>query len=160
MPVLLVGVFDVLPAATAENGDFVKSILQVILAYSAFAFFTNFIREMVKDAEDVEGDKSMGYRTLAVVLGVQQLKYIILILVLMLLVVCGFMTVFLLESDAFSAIYTLIFIDIPLAIFMYLVITASQPLQFKKASQLIKIVMVTGILSMVVFTLSVKFQLQ
>jgi len=70
------------------------------------------------------------------------------------------MTVFLLESDAFSAIYTLIFIDIPLAIFMYLVITASQPLQFKKASQLIKIVMVTGILSMVVFTLSVKFQLQ
>ena len=60
LPVFFVGLFDVLPATSPENADIIKPVFYVISAYAAFAFFTNFIREIIKDAEDVEGDDQEG----------------------------------------------------------------------------------------------------
>ena len=41
---------------------------------AAFAFLSTLIRELIKDMEDVEGDKRYGARTLAVVLGMTEVK--------------------------------------------------------------------------------------
>lgn len=159
LPVFLVGVFDILPAANAQNALQVKSTLEVIGAYAAFAFFTNFIREMIKDAEDYKGDRDMGYRTLAVIMGRRQLRYIIIILLLILLVFVGYYNAFLFSSDKFSAAYLLLFVSLPVAFLIYKVFRASRKEDYYKASIFIKIIMLTGILSMAVFTLSLKVQL-
>lgn len=47
-----------------------------MLAYSAYCFMLTLIREIQKDMEDEEGDRLAGFRTLAVVWGVNRAKYI------------------------------------------------------------------------------------
>ncbi len=158
LPILLVGVFDVLPAAGSGDDALVKSVFQVILGYAAFGFFVNFIREIVKDAEDYTGDKKAGYRTLAIVLGRDHIRYVILVLLFILLIFTGAYNLYLFENQGslISALYVLILINLPIFTISWTVINATTRKQFKKAGMLIKILMLTGMLSMLVFTLSVK----
>lgn len=161
LPIFFVGVFDVLPAGTAENAGQIKMVFQVILAYSGFAFFTNFIREIIKDAEDLEGDRQEGYRTLAVLLGREHIRYVIIPLILVLLVFTGFFNLFLFQdfkSDPYSPLYVLIFINLPILYLIFKTFQAKEKLDFNKASNLIKIIMLTGIASMAVFTLVIESQ--
>ncbi|HAD97884.1 MAG TPA: prenyltransferase, partial [Cryomorphaceae bacterium] len=137
--------------------DIVRAAVEVVSAYALFAFWSNFIREMIKDAEDYQGDARHGYRTLAVILGPRQVRYVIIILILVMLSFTGFYDVYLFASDHVSAIYIMLFVNLPLLYLIYLVIKSKTPADFKKASTLTKIIMLTGILSMVIFTLVLKF---
>lgn len=158
LPIFFVGVFDVLPAATPETAASIKQAFQVIMAYSGFAVFTNFIREIIKDAEDVEGDKEEGYRTLAVILHRQNIRYVIFTLILLLLIFTGFFNAYLFKSDMYSALYILLFVNLPIIYLAVKILLAKSKTDFAKASILMKIIMLTGIVSMVVFTLSIKAQ--
>ncbi len=54
-----------------------KSILvRWIIAYSIFAFISSLLREIVKDMEDMEGDKSFGINSTAVAFGIPKSKRI------------------------------------------------------------------------------------
>lgn len=156
LPVFLVAVYDILPAVTSENADVAKPVFYVIIAYSVFAFYTNFIREVIKDAEDIEGDAAEGFKTLAVLFGKDYIRYLIIILILVLVVFTGYFNIYLFPSDKYSAIYILIFINLPLLYLIFKIATAKQKSDFRKASTLMKIIMLTGILSMVVFTLAIN----
>ncbi len=48
----------------------------VVWAYVGFAFFSTLFREIVKDIEDVEGDRKAGFKTLPIVAGVSLSKKI------------------------------------------------------------------------------------
>ena len=53
-----VALFDIIPnGINKNNGEMM--IFKIILFYAAFAFITTFIREMIKDLEDMEGDKKI-----------------------------------------------------------------------------------------------------
>ena len=158
LPVFLVALFDVLPAANAQNADVIQPIFYVISAYAGFAFFTNFIREIIKDAEDVEGDDQEGYRTLAIVLGRSSVRYVVALLLVVLLCFTGAFNAFLFQSDLISSIYLLLFVNLPILLAIWRVLTAKTKVDFKKASILMKLIMLTGIVSMVVFTLALKAQ--
>lgn len=157
LPVILVALFDLLPGLNGENLELVKGAIYIISAYSLFAFWTNLIREIVKDAEDYEGDKKQGYSTLAVILGKEQIRFVILFLSIILLSFTGFYNYYLIDSDLISSIYILLSINIPILLFMYSIIKAKSSNQFKLSSQLIKLIMLTGILSMLIFTLSMTY---
>lgn len=158
LPVLLVGVFDVLPAAGTENDPLVKSVFVVISAYAGFGLFTNFIREVVKDAEDVEGDRKAGYRTLAVLMGAESIRFVILVLLFILLIFTGAYNLFLFENkaDLFSSLYLLILVNLPIIGIAWIIINAREKAQFRLAGNLLKVLMLTGMMSMLVFTLAVK----
>lgn len=158
LPVLLVGVFDVLPAAGTANDPLVRSVFLVISAYAGFGFFTNFIREIVKDAEDVDGDRKSGYRTLAVLMGTESIRFVILVLLFILLIFTGAYNLFLFESkaDLFSSLYLLILVNLPIIGIAWIIINAHDKARFKLAGNLLKLLMLTGIASMLVFTLAVK----
>ena len=161
LPVILVAFFDLLPAIDGSNNEMIKAGVYIIGAYSLFAFWTNFIREIVKDAEDYEGDKKQGYSTLAVILGQEQIRYVIIFLSIVLISFTGFYNYYLFDNwmedhvkkaDLVSAIYVLLSINIPILLFMYSIVKAKFSAQFKISSQLIKFIMLTGILSMLIFT--------
>ena len=57
LSILVVPIFDILPSLTYENRENYIIIFQIILDYALFAFFLNWIREIVTDIEDIEGDK-------------------------------------------------------------------------------------------------------
>ena len=158
LPVLLVGVFDVLPAAGSGNDPLVKSVWQVILGYSSFALLVNFIREVVKDAEDYEGDRQAGYKTLAVLFGRDQVRYVILVLLFILLIFTGAYNIYLFENQAqlFTSLYVLILVNLPILVIAWRVINARSKADFARAGLWLKVLMLTGILSMAVFTIAVK----
>ena len=158
LPVFLVALFDVLPAANAETAEIIQPIFYVISAYAAFAFYTNFIREIIKDAEDVEGDDQEGYRTLAIIMGRSSIRYILALLLVVLLCFTGAFNAFLFQSDLISSLYLLLFVNLPILLTIWRVLTAKTKVDFKKASILMKLIMLTGIVSMVVFTLALKAQ--
>lgn len=156
LPIFFIALFDILPAVNPENQDVARPAVWVIIGYAIFAFYTNLIREIVKDAEDIAGDKRQGHKTLAVLLGAEQVRYIILILSVILLVFTGYFNVFLFNSDLISSFYLLLAVNLPLIYFLWSIYKAERSKHFKKASTLIKMVMITGILSMAVFSFSIK----
>jgi len=63
-------------------------IIDIFTAYIVFAFMSTIVRELIKDVEDVIGDKAAGYRTLPVLIGTRYAKYTIVFLMIMF--VCSF----------------------------------------------------------------------
>ncbi len=158
LPVFFVGLFDLLPAIEPESQSLIRTAFYVICGYSLFAFWVNFIREIVKDTEDINGDKRQGYKTLAVLLGVEYIRYVIAILGMVLLVFIGYFNAFMFFEDLISSIYLLIFVSLPVAYFIVRVFRAKRTKDFKKLSLMLKYIMLTGILSMAIFTLSLQIQ--
>ena len=71
----------------------IKYILYWVSGYSAFSFLLTLIREIIKDCEDIEGDKAFDCKTLPIVHGIKKAKnvaiYVSLFLVVLLAVVEG-----------------------------------------------------------------------
>ena len=57
-----VALFDMIPNGIKKtNGELM--VFKIILCYTVFAFITTFIREIIKDLEDMEGDKKINAKT-------------------------------------------------------------------------------------------------
>ncbi|MEP7265607.1 MAG: geranylgeranylglycerol-phosphate geranylgeranyltransferase [Bacteroidota bacterium] len=121
-------------------------------AYVAFAFVVSFAREIIKDIQDIKGDKESGCNTLPVVAGVGISKILVFCLVLLVLVALIGVQISSHQWDArISFIYVVLFIQIPLLLLLVSVVIASDEADFARCSFLTKTIMITGILSMPVF---------
>ena len=119
--------------------------------FSFFAFLTTLTREVIKDAEDFEGDMAYGMKTVPIVLGVVWTKVVVLLLigltVFMLIYLQVKYILFSVEPlDYFSLAYFLLFLILPLIGLSVQVLAAKTKRGYSRASNLIKIVMLTGIL--------------
>ncbi|MBE9517158.1 MAG: geranylgeranylglycerol-phosphate geranylgeranyltransferase, partial [Bacteroidetes bacterium] len=100
-----------------------------VSAFSFFAFITTLIREIIKDAEDFEGDNAYGMKTVPIVLGAFWTR----LLVVMLIAVSIFTLLFLLFKyiffsvdpvDYISLVYFSIFLLLPLILLAIQVMAA------------------------------------
>lgn len=148
---LQVAFFDVVAlnrayyALLLENNASFKLILYWMAAFGFFALLTNLIREIVKDIEDFEGDKSYGCSTLPIYFGVKVSKIVVAILSISTVVLLGIVYHRFL-GDYISKIYLSVFVAIPLigvAIFVFL---SELPKHYHRLSWGIKIIMLMGIL--------------
>ncbi len=64
LSILLVGLFELVPAMNFNNKAIQTTFLKIIIDYAMFAFMINLVREMVKDLEDIEGDQKAEIQTL------------------------------------------------------------------------------------------------
>lgn len=122
-----------------------------VTGFSLFAFLTTLIREIIKDAEDFEGDAAYGMKTLPIVAGSLLTK----LTVTFLIIVTVFLLVFVLvkyilfsagETDFISLIYFGVFLVMPLFILLTLTLIASGKKDYHRASVLIKLIMLFGVL--------------
>ncbi|MBN2349921.1 MAG: geranylgeranylglycerol-phosphate geranylgeranyltransferase [Bacteroidales bacterium] len=116
-----------------------------IFNFSAFAFLTNLSREIVKDIEDYEGDKSFGRETLPLVIGVNTTRGIIVGLESIMLLALLFLFVFYL-NDWLTFLYFLTAIAVPIIFTILNILRANDKSSYHRASTWIKITMLTGIL--------------
>jgi 4-hydroxybenzoate polyprenyltransferase len=125
----------------------------IVLFYMSFAFLSSLIREIIKDVEDLEGDREMDCLTLPVVAGVKAARNITFIIIVFLVFLIEFSALYLyLSSSAnsiFSAIYLNIFVVIPLVLIGFKLLKATERKDFHRISRYIKFVMLAGILSMI-----------
>jgi len=129
-----------------------RKLIQIIGVYALFAFMISLVREIVKDLEDMIGDSKDGCRTIPIVWGVQPAKNLCYALLLALQVL-----IFLTEIRIaflgwyFAIIYLLVLVQLP-CLYIYLQLKkAHLPEHYHKVSTLVKVIMLTGILSMMFF---------
>ena len=154
---LMVVLFEI-PLLNKEYGQLMlrndatfNYILAWVGGFSFFAFLTTLTREVIKDAEDFEGDMAYGMKTVPIVLGLVWTKVVVLSLIGLTMFMLIYLQVkYILFSveplDYFSLVYFLLFLMVPLIGLTVQVLVAKTKRGYSRASNLIKIVMLTGIL--------------
>ena len=154
--IFIIVLYDLLPIITDENGVLVYQAFKIISAYSIFAFVITLIREIVKDIEDIDGDRKFGVKSLAIEIGIDGTKKIASVISLLPLITIFYYAMNFLAMQTYSLIYIFIFIELPLLYFAIKINLANEKSDFKKMSTLLKVIMFTGISSIFVFTLIFK----
>ena len=123
-----------------------------VIGYSFFAFLTTFVREIIKDIEDVNGDLKLKSNTLPIIFGRKRASKVAFFFSAVLLV---FLLIILqiLKSDILFLGYGIIFIILPLLYFLYKLWFSKSKQDYSLLSNILKIIMLFGILSMLLFTI-------
>lgn len=117
------------------------------LGYALFALMISLIREIIKDIEDMKGDASFDCRTLPIVVGMRGAKYVLYPLIVLFMGLLVASMVHPSTSLLFDA-YMLLFVLAP-SIWMVLKLAqADRKSDFTYLSNLNKLIMLLGILSM------------
>lgn len=137
------------------NNDFGVSFNKIsyfILGFSFFAFFSTLIREIIKDAEDLEGDAAYSCNTIPIAWGLKITKFIISALILFVIFTIAYVqySQYQIGGAEFSIAYFFIFLQLPLIFLLYKVLKALEPKDFTFPSKLNKVIMLFGILYTIV----------
>lgn len=125
----------------------IQYLLYWIIGYSAFAFILTFIRELIKDCEDIEGDKEFGCKTLPIVHGIPKAKKIANLTAAFLIILLTFLEFMQVNSqDWISFSYFFVLISLPLLWLMVKIRKANTKKHFFIISQVIKVIMLIGVL--------------
>ncbi|MFT5859342.1 MAG: 4-hydroxybenzoate polyprenyltransferase [Flavobacteriaceae bacterium] len=124
----------------------VDIILHISLGLASFAFLLNLAREIVKDIEDIEGDKLLKATTIPIKLGTVKSKWIIAI-VLMLSI--SMSVYFGMRFSDFSLINLLpvLLAGLVALIAAFLLISAEKRPHYRRINHLIKLAMTIGLLT-------------
>lgn len=145
-----------------NNANF-NYIFYWIGGFSFFAFYTNFIREIIKDTEDFKGDQIYGMNTLPIFLGIKRTNIVLGILILSLLLMLTAVMRFIVFSgdkkDIISAVYFVFLLIVPLSILLFMILMANSKKDYKNASILMKLIMLAGILYSLLVCYIVTFQI-
>jgi 4-hydroxybenzoate polyprenyltransferase len=150
--VLYVSELEVLRLQDPVYREVIKKIFKLAILYSGFAFIISLIREVVKDIEDMQGDEKYGCRTMPIAWGIPATKVFagvwLIVLVLAVIVVQAYGIIL---GWYVGVIYALLFIVLPVCLVLrklYLAVTIND---FHQISMYIKLIMLTGILSLLFF---------
>lgn len=142
------------------NEDMMTISLRIVLVYTAFAFFTTLIREIIKDMEDVDGDGRTHCRTIPVVWNMKVASIIASVLVFLLsgstLALKTYVENLNVAKPA-TVMMEAIFV-LAIAVFVSLIMVGKQMLKNQEktlhfSSIIMKIIMLIGVLSMIFINL-------
>jgi 4-hydroxybenzoate polyprenyltransferase len=130
--------FMMFPLSPLSNDIVVVSF---ILVYSFFAFFLNWIREIVKDIEDFEGDSIAGRKSVATVFGIQAAKMVAGIFWIVFMLLLSFVLI--------RVQYYLLFGVLSLAglVFLTMLYRANAKKDYTDLSIFVKLIMLAGLIS-------------
>jgi 4-hydroxybenzoate polyprenyltransferase len=118
----------------------------LVFTFALFAFFISLIREIIKDMEDLRGDATFGCQTLPIVWGIRRTKSLLYILIASFLVILFTLSFYLREWIVF---YFSLFVFLPTAWLTWRLVRADTRKEFGYLSTWCKIIMLSGVLSMV-----------
>ncbi len=151
MSIIIVGLFDLVPVTNPSNEASQWEVFKISLEYALFAFIINFIRELVKDLQDINGDKNGGKSTLPIAIGRSRATTVVFALgAITTLSVIGYMYVFLYAYTS-AVLYFLFFVVAPLLFFCIKSFEAEKTKHYALLSILLKIIMLTGMCAMLLY---------
>ncbi len=138
------------PQLLNSNNPNCQKATLIILIFSIFAFMINFIREIVKDIEDVDGDKTINNKSLPISIGIDRTKifvYFHTVFMLILIMVWTFIAIA--YNDFRSIIFNMIFIIAPLTLSILKLSKAKEKIDYHKVATLYKWIMLAGMISLI-----------
>lgn len=117
----------------------------MLLIYALFSFGISLVREIIKDMQDIRGDARFGCRTLPIVWGLRRTKYLLYVLIGSFV-----MTMFLIANSLgnLHLIWIFLVLLMPIAWLVYRLVLADTRRDFGYLSNLCKLIMLLGVLSM------------
>jgi 4-hydroxybenzoate polyprenyltransferase len=157
VPVMVI-VFEI-PLLNREYGNILRlhhanlnHVFAWVGSFGYFAFLTNLTREIIKDIEDYKGDVIQGRRSVPIVLGISYAKTIIGALIIIIIISLAYlykaylMIGFSGGTDYLSLLYFIIFLVIPLAFLLFMVIRAREREDYTLCNSIAKFIMLSGIM--------------
>ena len=139
---------DMIPAIHWVNSIF--------LGYALFAFLVSLVREIIKDMEDTEGDITFGCKTLPLVAGMHFTRYILAGIILVTILLLGYAQVILYRLNLMMVFWYFLVTVLPGTIYLLVkLFKARDKQEFHFLSNLCKLIMVAGILSMEIIFISI-----
>jgi 4-hydroxybenzoate polyprenyltransferase len=124
-------------------------VFKFAMLYGGFAFIISLVREVVKDIEDMEGDARYGCKTMPIVWGIPVAKMFVTVWLIVLICSLVIIQLYALQLNWWwSVLYSVVFIIAPTFMVLKKMSPAKTPAEFHEISTMIKLVMLTGILSM------------
>lgn len=117
----------------------------MVMVYAVFSFFISLVREIVKDMEDMKGDKAHGCRTLPIIWGIRRTKTLLFAIIALFVILLFSM------SPAFTNELhqvALLSVTLPVLIIVYLIYKADTIRKYAQLSSLCKITMLWGLSTM------------
>ena len=156
LSIIIVGLFDLLPVITSENQETQLTMFKILLDYSLFAFTINFLREMNKDMEDIDGNYKAGLNTLPIAIGRERSAKIIFVLSIIPILTTTYYTVTYLYKQEVAVGYFLVFIIAPMVYVSIKAFSAYTKKEYHLLSNLLKIILLTGVLSLLLYPFILK----
>lgn len=157
--ILITGIYDLFPMITPETQPALATAFGILLDFAIFAFIINFIREIVKDLEDVKGDSETGMNTLPIAWGVSRTAKMVLTLSFLPISLLIYYTYrYFFNSQLYIAsFYSMAFLIAPLIYFTVKSAFAKEQNDFAHLSKVLKFIILMGILSIIVVTLNIQY---
>lgn len=155
--VVVVWLYEI--AALNHSGIMLITSLKLVQfflwAYFIFAAMVSLIREIIKDIEDIEGDKKIGCTTVPVVIGIKNTKYLLAALSILTFLGLAFVA-YLIRSNNLSLFfwYFVVAVCLPFLYMSYIAFIAKNKSDFTFLSGLTKFCLISGVMSMLVFYLN------
>lgn len=152
----------ILVVTTAEytNANHVNDVavaarlLKLSFLYAGFAFIISLIREVIKDMEDINGDAKYHCQTMPIVWGIPVSKVFTGVWLIVLVGSIAALQFYVLQLGWWlSAFYSFILILLPLLWVLKKLYGAQVSEDYHKLSTTVKLIMLTGILSMIFFSI-------
>lgn len=135
------------------NGDIAEhKFFRIAFLYAGFAFISTLVREAIKDMEDREGDEKYGCRTMPIAWGMNASKVYVAVWLIALIAILVLVQVYVLQFRWWWPVnYSIVLIILPLIYIFYGLFKASSSKDFYRLSNWTKLVMLSGIISMIFF---------
>ncbi|UEG49309.1 geranylgeranylglycerol-phosphate geranylgeranyltransferase [Ferruginibacter lapsinanis] len=129
-----------------------QRIYKFAALYGGFAFIISLVREVVKDMEDMEGDAKYNCKTMPIVWGIPASKVFVAVWLVVLTGALAVIQFYVLQLGWWeSALYCFILVILPVIWVLRKLYKAQTSAQYHQLSRGIKLIMLTGILSMIFF---------
>lgn len=138
-----------------NNNDAVTfKFFRVAFLYAGFAFIISLIREAIKDIEDMNGDRQYGCNTMPIAAGIRATKIYIAVWLVVLIASLIILQLYILQFGwSVAILYSVLLVIIPLFYLFSQLFKATTTKDFSRLSRITKMIMLTGILSMLFFRL-------
>jgi 4-hydroxybenzoate polyprenyltransferase len=143
-----VNLSDAIGAGTIDHHKFFR----LAILYAGFAFIISLVREAIKDMEDMPGDEKYGCKTMPIVWGINATKVYVAVWLVVLIAILIVIQVYMLQFQWWLPVaYSLATIIFPLFVLLLRLKKSYSTADYYKLSNIAKLVMLTGIVSMVFF---------
>ncbi len=156
MSLVIVALFDLLPAVTPQNQQTQLTIFRIVLDYALFAFGINLVREIVKDLQDIDGDHKAGLNTLPIAIGKERATKLAFTLLVFFTFGVVYYVITYLYKQQIAVGYFLVLVIAPLIYTCIKLFTAETKAQYNHVSIILKITMLLGMLSLLIYPFILK----
>lgn len=150
MSVLIVLVFEMvaLQKVDIEILNVWTRVRLLVLGYAGFAFLITLIREVIKDIEDIKGDRYYDCHSFPVVMGVKATKKVLTGIIILTVMILAYWQFLLIEKGFTQLFFYFIFMQLALCFLVYILYKKGIKRKYWMISQYLKLLMLVGILSM------------